>query len=160
VPPPKAARTKWILAGAALAAVALAYGIGRLQGALLLSRTVEAHETEVKTVKAELARCETERDLLTARRSLSLVALSLDRRNFGVAESHRRNALQALARPTLSGIAEVSTLTGKVRELRLDVDPDPGAKRNEVIAATETLDRISAGQSKLAVPVAGASGTP
>jgi hypothetical protein len=127
-----------------VAVVGLAYGVGRFQGALALTA---AHQQSVKdrsAWQASLAACQTARGLLAARRSLSLVALSLDRRNFGVAENHRQDALQAFEQPSLRGIAAVPELIATIRGLNLAVDPDPGAKRDQVIAVSEALDRLVA----------------
>jgi hypothetical protein len=135
-----------------LAVVALAYGIGRIQGAHALTEAEERHATEIANARSNLGACEIDRSLLTARRSLSLVALSLDRRNFGVAESHRREASQALEQPTLSGLAEVANLSKTVRGLNLGVDPDPGAKRERVIAASEALDAVLTSRARAVVP--------
>jgi hypothetical protein len=126
--------------------LALAYGIGRFQGALALRELEQRHAVERGGREASLAACETDRGLLAARRSLSLVALSLDRRNFGVAENHRRDALRAFEQPALGGVAEVAGLTATVRALDLGVDPDPGAKRQQVIGVSEALDRVVAGR--------------
>jgi hypothetical protein len=68
----------------------------------------------------------------------------LDRRNFGVAESHRRDALQVLERPSLTAVAGVTELAANIRGLDLAVDPDPGSKREQVIAVSEALDRVAA----------------
>jgi hypothetical protein len=75
---------------------------------------------------------------------LSLVALSLDLRNFGVAENHRQDALHAFEQPSVRGVAAVPELLSTVRGLNLAVDPDPGAKRDQVIAVSEALDRLVA----------------
>jgi hypothetical protein len=141
-----------------LTVVALAYGIGRIQGAQALSNAEERHAKEIEAARANLGACEIDRSLLTARRSLALVALSLDRRNFGVAESHRREASQALERPTLSGVAEVADLSKTVRGLNLSVDPDPGAKRERVIAASEALDAVLTSRARAVVPTPAPSG--
>jgi hypothetical protein len=135
-----------------LGLVALAYGIGRLQGAQALSEAEERHATEIASARSNLGACEIDRSLLSARRSLALVALSLDRRNFGVAESHRSEASRALAQPSLSGLAEVTNLSRTIGGLNLSVDPDPGAKREQVIAASEALDALLAARARAVVP--------
>lgn len=140
----------WV--GIALAAVAIAYGVGRLQGAQALSSAEERHATALATARSNLGACEIDRTLLNARRSLALVALSLDRRNFGVAESHRREASQALEQPGLSGLPEVGNLSTTIRGLNLNVDPDPGAKRERVIAASEALDRLLVARAPAGLP--------
>ena len=61
-----------------------------------------------------------------------------------MAESHRREATQALEQPTLSGLAEVANLSKTVRGLNLSVDPDPGAKREQVIAAKAQVEGLEA----------------
>jgi hypothetical protein len=143
--------------GVGLGVVALAYGVGRMQGAQALSNAEQRHTTEIQSLRSSLGACEVDRSLLTARRSLALVALSLDRRNFGVAESHRREATQALEQPTLSGLAEVANLSKTVRGLNLSVDPDPGAKREQVIAASEALDAVLASRARAVAPPAGSA---
>lgn len=125
-----------------MAVTALAYGVGRVQGAMALRQEEQRSANDRSAWKASLAACSTERTLLEARRSLALVALSLDRRNFGVAETHRRRALEALGRPSLSSVAEVPKLASEVRGLDLAVDPDPGTKREQVIAVNDALDRL------------------
>jgi hypothetical protein len=126
--------------------VALAYGLGRLQGALALTRQGEQNASARRAEQARLDACETDRHLLEGRRSLSLVALSLDRRNFGVAESHRRNALKMLEHPSARGVAKAAELAAKLRAVDLAVDPDPGAEREQVIAVSEALDGVLAGR--------------
>lgn len=149
----------WLWLGVGLAGVALAYGVGRLQGALALRSAQQQHAAAIEQVRSTLGACEIDRSLLTVRRSLALVALSLDRRNFGVAESHRREAAQTLEQPTLSGLAEVSKLSSTIRALNLGVDPDPGAKREQVIAASEALDRLLAARAPAVAPAPAASAT-
>ena len=128
-----------------------------MQGAQALTSAEERHATAIKARSSDLEACKVERSLLAVRRSLALVALSLDRRNFGVAESHRREASQALEQPTLSGLAEVADLSKTIRALNLSVDPDPGAKRERVIAASEALDRLLALRARDVVPAPAAS---
>lgn len=142
----------WLAAG--LAVVALAYGIGRMQGAQALSDAEQRHATAMGTARSSLEACGIDRSLLNARRSLALVALSLDRRNFGVAESHRREASQALEQPTLSGLPEVTSIATTIGALDLGVDPDPGAKRGQVIAASEALDKLLTTRAQAIVPPA------
>ncbi len=133
---------RWLLIAIGVAVVGLAYGVGRFQGALALTALDQRNATDRQAWQASLAACETDRGLLSARRSLSLVALSLDRRNFGVAENHRRDALRAFEQPSLSGLSEAAKLATTVQALNLAVDPDPGAKREQVIAVSEALDRL------------------
>ncbi len=142
----------WLWPGIGLAVVALAYGVGRIQGAQALTSAEQRHATAIDAVRANLEACKIDRSLLTVRRSLALVALSLDRRNFGVAEGHRREASQALEQPTLSEIAEVASLSRTIGALNLSVDPDPGAKRERVIAASEALDRLLTARARAVVP--------
>jgi hypothetical protein len=138
---------------AALACGAVSYGVGRAQGALAL-REAERHRAEARSVwAAQLASCDTDRNLLEARRSLALVALSLDRRNFGVAEGHRQRALSVFASPSLGSVAEIPPLADEVRGLNLAVDPDPGAKRQQVISVSEALDRLVTERARESSPV-------
>ncbi len=145
----------WLIVG--LAAVALAYGIGRMQGAHALTGAEQRHAAAIGTMKSSLEACEIDRSLLNARRSLALVALDLDRRNFGVAESHRRQASEALEQPALSGLADLAALSTAIRALNLGVDPDPGAKRDRVIAVSEALDRILSARARPFQPTPAAS---
>ncbi len=140
------ARSKrWlVMGGVGLALLGLAYGVGRLQGMLALKQVEERHATERKAWQGDLTGCNAERGLLAARQSLSQVALSLERRNFGVAEGQRRDALLALEQPALNGIQEVPKLAAAVRGLNLGVDPNPGTKRDQVVAVSEELDRLLA----------------
>lgn len=148
-----------LVMGAVLVIVAGgAYGVGRLQGALALNRAEERYGGNRQVWQTTQTACEVDRSLLTARRSLSLVALELDRRNFGVAETHRRAAAQALTQPSLSGVADVSKLAENVQAMDLGVDPNPGAKREQVIALSEALDRVSAaGVGKAPAPTGSAA---
>jgi hypothetical protein len=147
----------WIFIAVGVTVAALAYAVGRFQGALALTAVNERNATDRKAWQASRAACETDRGLLAARRSLALVALSLDRRNFGIAENHRRDALLAFEQPSLSGLAEAAKLAATVRALNLAVDPDPGAKREQVIAVSEALDRLLAARgSSTPAPVASA----
>jgi len=115
-----------------LALVATAYGVGRFHNASLL-----------RAQHASLEASETDRGLLEARRSLALVALALDRRNFGVAEKHRRDAIELLERPPVSRL-QVDDIASAIRTLDLSVSPDPGAHRDRVITACEALDSVLA----------------
>lgn len=138
---------RWVLAAVGLASLALAYGIGRFQGAWALREQDHQHAAERAAQQTTLAACETDRGLLAARRSLALVALSLDRRNFGVAEKNRREALLAFEQPSLRSVTAVPGLSATVRGLDLGVDPDPGAKREQVIGVSEALDRLVAART-------------
>jgi hypothetical protein len=142
----------WLWLAAGLAVVALAYGVGRMQGAQALDTVEQRHAAAMASVRSNLEACGVDRSLLNARRSLALVALSLDRRNFGVAESHRREASQALGQPTLSGLPEVANIATTIGALDLGVDPDPGAKREQVIAASEALDKLLTTRARAVVP--------
>jgi F0F1-type ATP synthase membrane subunit c/vacuolar-type H+-ATPase subunit K len=151
-------RKRWvpiaIAIASALAAIGAAYGVGRAQGALAL-REAEQQRAEARSVwQTQLASCETARSLLEARRSLALVALSLDRRNFGVAEGHRQRALGVFASPSLSGVAGLPQLADEVRGLNLAVDPDPGTKREKVISLSEALDQLVTERTSESSPVA------
>ncbi len=147
----------WPWVGVGLAAVALAYGVGRMQGAQALDSVEQRHATAMESVRSNLEACGIDRSLLNARRSLALVALSLDRRNFGVAEKHRREASRALGQPTLSGLPEVASISSTVGALDLGVDPDPGAKREQVIASSEALDKLLTTRANATVPPVGNS---
>lgn len=149
--------TPWPWIGSGLAAVALAYGVGRLQGAQGLNDAEQRHAAAIESLRSNLETCGIDRTLLNARRSLALVALSLDRRNFGVAESHRREASQALEQPSLSGLPEVAAIATTISALDLSVDPDPGAKREQVIAASEALDGLLATRARTQVPAQSAA---
>ena len=135
---------RWLVFAVGVAVVALAYGIGRFQGALALRAADQQSAKDRNVAQESLAACQTDRGLLAARRSLALVALSLDRRNFGVAENHRQDALHAFEQPSMRGVAAVPELLSTVRGLNLAVDPDPGAKRDQVVAVSEGLDRVVA----------------
>ncbi len=155
-------RSAWIGLAVAIAALALAYGIGRAQGAMALRDAEERHAAVRASCESKLATCAADRDLLAAHRSLSLVAISLDRRNFGVAESHRRDALRALAQPSLQGIAAAPEVAATIEALDLGVDPNPGTKRDRVIAAAERLDDVlkSRAPDAPAAPAASGARTP
>ncbi len=148
---------RWLLLAIGVGSVALAYGVGRFQGALALTEVDQQHAVARAAWQTSLAACETDRGLLAARRNLSLVALALDRRNFGVAESHRRDALLAFEQPSVRGVTAVAELATTVRALDLAVDPDPGAKRQQVIGVSEALDRLVVARVGN-VPVPAASG--
>jgi|GEM_PF-2236466 len=147
----------WLWRGAGLVVVALAYGVGRFQGAQAMTSAERQHTTAIEAVRSSLDACQIDRSLLSARRSLALVALSLDRRNFGVAESHRRDASKALEQPILSGLADVAGLSTAIGALNLSVDPDPGAKRERVIATSEALDRLLTSRALAVAPMPPAS---
>jgi hypothetical protein len=147
----------WPWIGIGLAAVALAYGVGRMQGAQGLNDAEQRHAAAVGSLRSNLEACGIDRSLLDARRSLALVALSLDRRNFGVAESHRREASQALEQPSLNGLPEVAGIATTIGALDLSVDPDPGAKREQVIAASEALDGLLTTRARTQVPAESAA---
>lgn len=138
---------RWLLAALGVASLALAYGVGRVQGAWALRALEHQQVHERAAQQTSLAACETDRGLLAARRSLALVALSLDRRNFGVAEKNRRDALLTFEQRSLRGITAVPGLSATVRALDLAVDPNPGAKRDQVIGVSEALDRIVAARA-------------
>lgn len=142
--------SRWLVLAIGVAVAGLAYGLGRLQGAMALARAEEQYTKEREEAQASIESCQTDRHLLEARRSLALVALSLDRRNFGVAETHRRSALQRLEAPALGGIAKVTEVTTTIRALDLAVDPDPGAEREQVIAVSEVLDGVLTTRSRQA----------
>jgi hypothetical protein len=137
-------RKRWLAVALGIGGLALAYGVGRLQGALALKAVEEEGKKDRQAAQARFEACETDGQLLSARRDLSLVALSLDRRNFGVAETQRRSALSRLEQSSLSGVPRVPELAAAVRGLDLAVDPDPGAQREQVISVTEALDAVLA----------------
>jgi hypothetical protein len=149
----------WISLGLGLLFAGLAYGVGRLQGARALVHAEQAHAEAFATAHSALQTCEVDRGLLTVRRKLAQVALSLERRNFGLAESHRRQASQALEQPSLTGLQEVTGLSTTIGALNLSVDPDPGAKREQVIAASEVVDRLVETRLHSAAPVPAAGAT-
>lgn len=147
--PATASRRLLIVAVLLLAFGGAGFGIGRYQGAMALESATErfqrdrlALQTQVSQAGARLQSCQTERDLLAARRSLSLVALALEQRNFGTAEAHRRQALDQLTSDGLSAVGGVDTVAKRVTELNLAVDPEPGDALAEVSGIVEVLDQI------------------
>lgn len=131
-PIPSPRRVLWTriatLAAAALVLLAIAYGIGRAQGARALARSESAaRETQARmargaqetrtqlerrlaAVEVEFARAQRMNAALESRRQLGLAMLSMDDRNFGIAQGQieaARTSLRGAMPFDEAGLAEV-----------------------------------------------------
>ncbi len=144
-----------MLAAAAVALLALGYGIGRAQGAHEVSRvegaarTVRARSDEsarqlrsrVTALEGDVARATHATAVLEGRRQLGLALLSLDDRNFGIAQGQvdaARAALRDLPGADNPGLAEVArSLTG----LSVVAAGDFADQRARVLAIVRVFDQ-------------------
>ncbi len=133
----------------ALGLCGLAYGVGRLQ-AWQQIRAAETQATQAQEERAKSAaaadseRAELTRRvaLLDARRQLHLVMLSMEERNFGIAEDHLRLAAQRLA----AAGEPFKPVAEKLSALRLVATENQGDQRVQLVALAKQLDQTLDGR--------------
>lgn len=114
-----------------VSSIALAYGIGRLQG---LSDAREAME-RAENLEARVAHLE-------ARRSLDRSLRALDARNFGIAQEHLDAASTLLQSSTAEPVPELAALMEEVAGAQIVAAGDFGPQRQRLQGLIDRFDRI------------------
>lgn len=129
-----------VYTGASLAALAAAYGVGRFQ----TSNAIDA--ADQKTAEIARARTATEQTLaeerntikkLEARRHMHLAMLSLDKRNFGIAQEHLDHAARLLAG---HAAGELENIRAGLAATKLLATEDLETQRTKLLDATKRFD--------------------
>lgn len=143
-----AAKPIAIAASIAVACVAVAYGVGRMQGATKVDDAEKRlHAVESASASAaagvhmqlEVERAKVAR--LEARRRLDMAKTALDEHNFGTAQEHLASAKAWLASAKGSD-PELDKLSADIDALKLVATEDVGEQRAKVSALCKRLDEL------------------
>jgi hypothetical protein len=131
---------------AALVAVGVAYGVGRVQGSGQIdqaeSRARAAASASASAVAASNVAVDIERGKvarLEARRRLHLAIIALEDRNFGIAQEHI-GAAQAFLASAKGADPEVQKLVADLGSFKVVASEDVGEERKVVLAFCKRLD--------------------
>lgn len=142
-------RTWLIAAGSVLAALLLAYGIGRLQGAAQLDeveakaeRALETEQQASSKLQAELEAERSRASRLESRRRLHLALLALDERNFGTAQAQLAGAARLLEKSRLETGSDLDKLKAQLAGYKLVAGEDVGQQRDYLLGLTRRFDQL------------------
>ena len=143
--PEKSSRFKKvaIVGGVALATLATAYGVGRLQGAANTRAADERAQGEVdkrEQTEGALASEKARVQRLEARRRLHLALLALDDRNFGIAQEHVTAAGKLLTASAPEKDSELSKLASEITSEKLVATEDLGVQRGRLVGWARRMD--------------------
>ena len=119
-----------------LAAVGIAYGVGRMQGAM----GTEAAEKQRAEAEVRLAACVTDVKMLEARRQLDLALRAMDDRNFGIAQDHIKQAGQFLSEANVQG--EVAELATQLKKTEVMAATNFEDQRDKVLSLIQRFDAL------------------
>jgi hypothetical protein len=144
----KSKRVLAAVAGGVLVALLVAYGVGRVQGCSQVQQAEgkaqeaeSAKQSATTELKTQLDQTRRRVDLLEGRRHLHLALLAMDKRNFGIAQSHLQNANKLLKRGAQEG-SEEAKLHGRVEQLILVATEDFAPQRQKVLDVIEAFDAL------------------
>ncbi len=154
-------KIRGIIIGVALAlmGMAIAYGVGRLQGATAtasvqeeLKTAEEEQKREASMLQDRVSALQRRVELLEARRQLHLSLIALDARNFGTAQGHLEQAASQLsnAKQATPGLEEIVAGLGA---LRLVASEDVAGERARVLVQAAALDAAIERDRSTASPV-------
>jgi hypothetical protein len=129
--------------GVGFVALALAYGVGRLQG----SQAVGAADDRAEAAAAEREKAEkavtSEKAVslqLEARRRLHLALLALDDRNFGIAQQHVAVAAKLIEKSGAPKDGDLGKLGEELAKERLVATEDVGTQRGKLLGWAKRFD--------------------
>lgn len=135
-----------VVAGlAALVAVAIAYGVGRMQVAPKLRQAEAAVSSATQAAKAAHAKAQAEHSRvlrLEARRRFDLALLALDDRNFGIAQTDLKAAAALIHKSAPSADSDLAKLEARVEKMNLTVTQDLASERNQLVELIRRFDQI------------------
>ena len=141
--PPAKSKRVLILSGAIVAGLGAAYGGGRLQGHAAVGESEERvgkAEAEAQSIKRDLDAAKAKATQLDARRHLHLALMSMEQRNFGIAQEHVTNAGALLQSTSPEG--ELKKLADEIRAFKLTASEDQSKERQALLGFAEKLDKI------------------
>lgn len=147
---PRMARWKrgLTLVVAVLSLLALAYGVGRMQGADAVSaveRSAAATRARLEgrtaTLETELARATRRAAALEARRQLGLAMLSVDERNFGIAQGQIAAARGALRGASPFDDPGLSQVEARLAGMNIITAGDLAEQRAAILQAIQLFDQ-------------------
>lgn len=130
-------------------AVAVAYGVGRLQGwqtTRQAEATIESlqqgNKEASKECGAKLAAQGRRVERLEARRQLSIALLSLDERNFGIAEQHIELAAKLLRKSESDPQSELRAISEGLSKFRLVATENLAQQRETMFSWARRIDEV------------------
>jgi hypothetical protein len=104
-------------------------------------------QNQLQATQGELASARNRNQLLMARTDLYRAAAALDLRNFGIANTHLRQAEQALGRVDASGAnldtSKLNQLRSSIDSLNINVATNLQDQRNQVLDLATQLDSMA-----------------
>lgn len=104
-------------------------------------------QTQLQTTQGELASARNRNQLLMARTDLYRAAAALDLRNFGIANTHLRQAEQALGKVDASSASldarKLKQLRSSIDSLNINVATNLQDQRNQVLDLASQLDAMA-----------------
>ncbi|MBN1608328.1 MAG: hypothetical protein JW940_16985 [Polyangiaceae bacterium] len=123
-----------------VACIAVAYGVGRLQGAVHISdleaKAAEAtkqSESKARTLQTDLAASRQKLLQLEASRQLYLSLVALDQRNFGIAQEHIQKSSKFLVRSGPPAGGALAQLAKAMLESNLVATENISTQRDQVL---------------------------
>jgi uncharacterized protein HemX len=130
-------------AGIGLVAIAVAYGVGRVQGGQATSAADErakAAASEREKAGQALSDEKGVTQRLEARRRLHLALVALDERNFGIAEQHVAAAGKLIQKSGAPKDGEMAKLGDELASGRLVATEDVGSQRSKLLGWAKRFD--------------------
>lgn len=140
---PSKGKRMLIASGAIMAGLGAAYGGGRLQGHSAVSESEDRRgktEAEAQSIKRDLDAANAKIKQLDARRHLHLALMSMEQRNFGIAQEHVTSAGTLLQASSPEG--ELKKLADELRAFKLTASEDQSKERQALLGFAEKLDKI------------------
>lgn len=131
---------------------AILYGVGLQQGRAQLDAQkasyesqVQALQSQVATARAELAAARNATRLIEARTGFYRTALDLERRNFGIANTHFRESAAILAQVKDARLdsARLSALQKQVTATSINLATDLESQRRQILAFAAELEALT-----------------
>lgn len=135
-----------VIAGlVALVAVAVAYGVGRMQMTPKVKGAQAAASSAAAGARSAQAQFSTEHAKvleLEARRRLDLALLALDDRNFGIAQDDLKAAASLLGRAHATPDSDLGKLKAQIEKMNVTVTQDLSAERGQLVSLIKRFDQI------------------
>jgi hypothetical protein len=129
----------------ALVAVAIAYGVGRMQMTPKINSAETAASSAAAGVRSAQAQVTAEHAKvleLEARRRLDLALLALDDRNFGIAQSDLKAAARLLGDAHAAPDGDLGKLKAQIEKVNVTVTQDLSAQRGQLVSLIQRFDQI------------------
>ncbi len=150
--PPSKIKKILIAIAAALVLAAILYGVGWSQGRAQLAAQKSGYDGQIQTLQAqldtgkqELAAAQNRTRLVQARAGLYRVALDLERRNFGVANTHLQESAASLAEVQGGDFdtARLNALEESLAKTDINVATDLEGQRQQMLDFARQVEALT-----------------